>query len=237
MGRGGLALQFTPHFFDTLPSTQILARRWVESKKYQSGDLIIAAQQTESYGRRGHAWMSPKGNFSGTFILDLKSQNDLKFLPFAMCLAIYDAAARYTKEPLGIKWPNDVLLNGAKLAGMMIEVVDKAALIGVGVNLAYAPESDQKTASLTACPTPDEFTAQLLPRFAHWYDLGIAGGVAAMRGPWLEHAIHQRNQAIRARLGDGTMVEGKFIDLDPDGALLLETPQQTHVITSADIFS
>ncbi len=230
-------MQFTPHFFDTLPSTQILARRWVENGKYKSGDLIIAAQQTEGYGRRGHAWHSPKGNFSGTFILDLKSQYDLKWLPFAMCLAIYDAAVRYTKEPLGIKWPNDVLLDSAKLAGMMIEVAGKAALIGVGVNLTYAPESDQKTAALMACPTVDEFTAQLLPSFAHWYDLGVAGGVEALRGPWLEHTIHRPNQPIKARLGDGTMVEGKFIDLDPDGALLLETEQQTYIITSADIFS
>lgn len=230
-------MQFTPHFFDTLPSTQILARCWVESGKYKSGDLIIATQQTEGYGRRGHAWLSPKGNFSGTFILDLKNQDDLKWLPFAMCLAIYDAAARYTKEPLGIKWPNDVLLDGAKLAGMMIEVAGKAALIGVGVNLTYAPESDQRVAALAACPTVDDFTAQLLPRFAHWYDLGLAGGVGALRGPWLEHTIHQRNQSIKARLGDGTMVEGKFIDLDPDGALLLEIEQQTYVITSADIFS
>lgn len=230
-------LQYTPHFFDTLPSTQILAREWVDNKKYASGDIIIAAQQTQGYGRRGHAWASPKGNFSGTFILDLFDMDMLKWLGFAMCLAIYDASSAYTKDALGIKWPNDILLTDKKLSGMMIEVHENTALIGVGVNLAYAPETDQPTTCLPGCPTPEDFIARLLPRFAHWHDLGMAGGVNALRQDWLNRAIHRIGQPIKARLANGETVTGKFIDLDPDGALILQTAEQTHVITSAYIIS
>lgn len=230
-------LQYTPHFFEILPSTQILAREWVDNRKYTSGDIIIAAQQTQGYGRRGNAWASPRGNFSGTFILDLPNMDALKWLGFAMCLAIYDVSSAYTKDMLGIKWPNDILLEGKKLSGMMIEVHGNTALIGVGVNLAYAPETDQSTIHLPACPMPEDFIARLLPHFAHWCDLGIGGGVAALRQDWLDRAIHRIGQPIKARLADGAMVEGKFIDLDPDGALILQTAEQTHVITSAYIIS
>ncbi len=235
-----MSINFTPHFFDTLPSTQTLAREWAEQGLYNSGDVIVAANQTGGYGRRGHTWVSPSGNLYATMILDMPNPDDLNWIGFVTGMALFDVAGHYasTQKELRIKWPNDLMIDGKKLAGILLEVVDRTILIGMGVNLQTAPETDQPTGSLEADAklTPEIFLYSFFPRFMHWYETTKRKGFSVLRETWLQRSYLRPQQEITARIADGRVLTGKFVELDAQGALVLQTPTKTHTITAADIF-
>ncbi len=108
----------------------------------EAGPLwIMARRQTAARGRRGRAWSAPEGNFGATLLL--RPPGDRALRSFVAALGLFDAMAMVTGRPelFALKWPNDVLLSGGKLAGILLEAVNGGALaIGLGVNLASAPE-------------------------------------------------------------------------------------------------
>lgn len=232
-----MTLSFTPHFFEKLPSTQILAHEWVVQRRAVSGDIIVAAAQTNGYGRRGNVWESPQGNLFATLILDMPDARCIEWLGFATSLALYDTAHHFEPmhDELRLKWPNDLMLDGKKLSGILLEVLDAKILVGIGVNLGTAPDTTQPTACLPSV-TPQLFLEELFPHYAHWYEIGQKSGFAGMRDVWLQRALLQPQQPITARIADGRVLTGKFIDLDPQGALILQAQDQKHIITAADIF-
>jgi BirA family biotin operon repressor/biotin-[acetyl-CoA-carboxylase] ligase len=170
---------------------------------------------------------------------------------FAAALALRDALVAVTglPEAFSLKWPNDVLLNGAKLAGILLEAISagtgvQALAIGIGVNLIANP--DQSVMEEGALPavsllsetglriTPEAFLAALASAYARWEALFTAQGFAPLRAAWLSHAA-KLGETIRARTGKDTH-HGVFDTIDSQGNLILMTATGRLEIPAAEVF-
>ena len=185
-----------------------------------------ADRQSGGRGRRGRAWTSEAGNlFATTLCRPQPGDGPAQQLSFVAALALDDALQYWVPaERLGLKWPNDVLLDGVKCCGILLEGIEGATIIGFGVNLLHHPHDTERPAtSLTAAgvspPTAAEFAARLAERFsacrAAWRD----GGFEPIRARWLDRAAG-KGDMLAARLGSETLT-GRFDDLGADGALQL----------------
>lgn len=149
----------------------------------------------------------------------------------------YNASGAAT---LSIKWPNDLLIDGAKLTGILLERSGDAVVIGIGVNLAHHPETlDRPTTSLAAhgvTVAPAPFLESLAEIFARWLARWRSEGLAPVRTRWIERA-HPKGTALSARTGDGAVVQGLFDGLDDNGALILRLAGGgRHVMHAGDVF-
>lgn len=231
---------FDLEFMDCVPSTQDVMRKRVQTGAVRPTSGVWTTSQTAGVGRRGRAWDMPRGNLAVTWAETYVAAH-MNWLPFAVSLGLYDATRQLIgdKGDLNLKWPNDILLDGAKLSGILIEVADNHFfLVGVGVNVAHAPEVDQKTACLVDYAphaTADMFLDIFLSCYNAWYERGVMGGFSAIRHAWLARATAVGG-TITARLADGRALTGIFTDLDPSGALILNTVDGVHTISAADIF-
>ncbi len=141
---------------------------------------------------------------------------------------------------LVIKWPNDLLLDGAKLSGILLERAGDAIVVGMGVNLAHHPENTDRLATSLAAhgitPDPADFAETLADAFARWLSIWRGQGLAPVRARWLERA-HPIGTALTARLPDGSATDGLFGGLERDGALNLRLADgTTRVIHAGDVF-
>lgn len=213
---------------------------------------IVAGLQTAGRGRRARPWTSPQGNFHGTLVLKPQEPPETVALrSFAAALALRDAFVQLTGIPasFALKWPNDVLCNGGKIAGILLESQglngpDPVLCIGIGVNLIAAPDAAQVEAG--AVPpvsllqetglrvTPEAFLDALAPAYAAWEARFTADGFAPLRTAWLSHAA-RLGQPIRARTGSETR-EGTFQTIDATGNLILRTQAGTLAIPAAEVF-
>jgi BirA family biotin operon repressor/biotin-[acetyl-CoA-carboxylase] ligase len=225
-----------------LDSTNSEARRLAETG--EPGPLwITAAHQTAGRGRRGRAWESGCGNLAATLLLRPQAPPaTVGQLSFAAALATAEMAAHFAPQaPISVKWPNDVLGNGRKLAGILLESDSKAGwlAIGVGVNLTSFPQGTEFPATSlaqlgSAAPSPDAALTVLAARFAHWYDAWMSEGFENVRAAWLARAQHL-GAPIRARLPHETRT-GVFEGIDAAGALLLNEQGQVRAIAAGEVF-
>ena len=170
---------------------------------------------------------------------------------FAAALALREACVCVTGLPtaFALKWPNDVLLNGGKLAGILLESTGAGKsvqhlAIGIGVNLIASPDPSQldpgavPPVSLLAETghrvTPEAFLNHLAPAYARWETCLITQGFAPLRAEWLAHAA-RLGETITARTGTATH-EGRFEAIDDRGALVLHTASGRMAIPAADVF-
>lgn len=230
--------------------------------------VVRADKQTAGRGRANNVWRSEEGNFFATFALAFP-QNDPEFLKnaanysFVAALAVseslkffldeaapFNQSAELENSPhIQHKWPNDVLINGQKIAGILIEIYDPYILIGVGVNLAHAPalpasHSPAATASLPATalshyaapPPPSVFLRTLSAQLDRFCGVLQHDGFAAIRSLWLKNA-YGIGGPVTVRTPHEVFT-GEFKDLEPDGALRVFDPAQQKIrkIYSADIF-
>lgn len=203
---------------------------------------LRAERQTAGRGRLGRAWVSPVGNFHGSTLVRLRAGDPIAAsLALVAGVAVHDAVASFLHvEGLALKWPNDLLLGEAKLAGILLERIEDAVVVGVGVNLAHHPDlSDRPTTSLAANGAqtePEAFAEVLAEAFARWLGRWRGEGLAVVRAAWLA-AAHPIGTALSARLPDGGVVDGLFDGLDADGALILRLGcGGRRVIHAADVF-
>ncbi len=218
-----------------------------------SGPTWITAEvQTAGRGRRGRAWATPRENFAATLVLHpSEPPEQVALRSFVAALALYDAcvAATGRAEAFSLKWPNDVLLNGGKLAGILLESLGQGAgvshlAIGIGVNLAVTPPSDAVEARALppvsligetgARVTPDEFFDLLAPAYAKYETQFTTYGFAPIREAWLARAA-RLGKVITARIG-GDELTGTFETVDATGNLVLMTPTGRRAIPAADVF-
>ena len=213
---------------------------------------ILAGEQTIGRGRRGRAWASPRGNFHATLILKpTEAPATVALRSFAAALALRDALVAITGLPAAftLKWPNDVLCNGGKLAGILLESVGQGAgvahlAIGIGVNLIAAPDPALLDPGALRPVTllgetglraePATLLSHLAPAYATWEHRFTAQGFAPLREAWLASAANL-GQPIRARTGTLTR-EGTFETIDPTGALILRTAEGRETIPAAEVF-
>lgn len=220
---------------------------------HQAGPCwILAGEQTAGRGRRARAWSSPRGNFHATLLLHPKeSAERVALRSFAASLALRDAFVALTglTASFGLKWPNDVLLNGGKVAGILLESAGmgqgvRHLAIGIGVNLIAAPDMTQvemgavSPVSLLSETgqrvTPEAFLDMLAPAYARWEDIFTTQGFGPLRVEWLAHAA-RLGEVIRARTGTETR-EGVFQTIDETGALILRQSQGPVAIPAAEVF-
>ncbi len=191
------------------------------------GSWLVADRQRAGRGRQGRQWIDAPGNFMGSTVIRLApSDPPAPSLSFVAALAVYEAILAHLAQPvvLSLKWPNDVLLAGAKFCGILLEREGDWAVLGVGVNLAAAPAlPDRETRSLAQsgpAPARDSFALQLADSFerelARWRQFGLQPFLAR----WLA-AAHPIGAALSVHDGLGVRVQGQFDGLEPDGALRL----------------
>ncbi|EAQ01823.1 biotin--acetyl-CoA-carboxylase ligase [Pseudooceanicola batsensis HTCC2597] len=212
---------------------------------------ILALAQTAARGRRGRPWSMPPGNFAATLILPTTERPDrIALRSFTTSLALFDACVGATgrTEGLALKWPNDVLLNGGKLAGILLETLQSGgrtagAAIGIGVNLASAPEVSEveeralRPVALTgmgASPPPEDFLELLAQAFDRYETQFRHYGFAPIRTAWLDRAAHL-GEVITARTGMSETT-GRFETIDETGQLVLSTDGSRRTIAAADIY-
>ncbi len=213
---------------------------------------IMAIQQTAARGRRGRPWAMAAGNFAATLLMRPPEVPGVVALrSFVAALALCDALAAATGRPelFQLKWPNDVLLNGGKLAGILLESAGRAdgvgyLAIGVGVNLAAAPVLVEvepgalRPVSLLGETGvrigPEAFLGLLAPAYARWEAVFAVEGFAPVRTAWLARAA-RLGQAITARTGSETL-SGRFETVADDGALVLATAAGRRLVAAADVF-
>jgi BirA family biotin operon repressor/biotin-[acetyl-CoA-carboxylase] ligase len=202
------------------------------------GAWLRAERQTGGRGRQGRAWSSPPGNLYASTLVRLRpSDPPAPTLALTAAVALHDIAAAWAPAAgIQIKWPNDLLARGAKLAGILLERAGDAVVIGFGVNLAHHPtDLPRPVTSLAAltgsAPAPDLFLEQLADAFARSLALWRSAGVAAIRAAWLARA-HPVGTALTT--ADG---EGLFEGLDEGGGLRLRLPHgEVRLIHAGDVF-
>ncbi len=215
-------------------------------------EWIMAYEQTAARGRRGRVWAQPKGSFAATLVMrPSESPSRVALRSFVASLALYDAVVTATgrAEGLALKWPNDVLLNGGKLAGILLESAGTGGglshfAIGIGVNLTGVPRMDQvetealRPVSLLSetgiAPEPEEFLDVLAIAYARAEAQFVTYGFEPIRRAWLDRAA-RLGEVITARTTRDTH-EGTFQTVDADGNLVLLTAQGRQAIAAAEVF-
>jgi BirA family biotin operon repressor/biotin-[acetyl-CoA-carboxylase] ligase len=180
--------------------------------------------------------------FASTLCRPRAGEGPAQQLSFIAALALDEALQRWVPaERLALKWPNDVLLDGAKCSGILLEGVAGATIVGIGVNLTHHPLVTERPATSLAAagfapPTAAEFVAFLADRFADVRSLWGSHGFAAIRSRWVARASG-RGKRIEARLGTETLV-GRFDDLAEDGALRLALDDgSVRLIHAGEVFA
>lgn len=207
------------------------------------GLWVRADRQSSGRGRRGRAWTSEAGNvFATTLCRSRPGEGPSQQLSFVAALALDEALQRWVPaERLALKWPNDVLLDGAKCSGILLEGVGGATVVGIGVNLTHHPlDTERPATSLAAAgvapPAASAFVEVLADRFADVRALWASHGFAAIRSRWVARASG-RGKRIEARLGTETFV-GRFDDLAEDGALRLALDDgSVRLIHAGEVFA
>ena len=199
------------------------------------GQWVYADRQTAGRGRMGRAWDAPVGNLAASLLVKPRpGEGAAAGLSFVAALALHDACAAYALPGrLVLKWPNDLLLDGAKLSGILLEREGNTTIVGIGVNLAHAPDiPGRKTVSLAAVVGPAAFLARLAAAFEFRRAEWGAQGFAAVRADWLARA-HPIGAPLR--LTSGEQLEGRFAGVSEDGALMLEVAGTVHLVHAGDV--
>jgi BirA family biotin operon repressor/biotin-[acetyl-CoA-carboxylase] ligase len=215
-------------------------------------EWILALHQTDARGRRGRAWAMPRGNFAATLRMQLDEPLQQAALrSFVAALALHDALEKACdgRADLAMKWPNDVLLNGGKVAGILLESIGGKAgsvelAIGIGVNLVAAPDHAEvearalrPVALLPECGVeiaPEAFLSSLAVAYAVQEERFVTYGFEPIRRQWLDRAAN-KGARMTARVGEAEY-RGTFADVDNDGQLVLETRDGRRSIPAADVF-
>ena len=234
-------------------STSDLAKRAVANGA-PSGQAFLAIEQTAGRGRYGRHWDSQKGGMYLSVLLRHGVPVAQWFaLSFAASLAVLEAVRSQLATHLssaempqtGLKWPNDVIVAGGKISGILLEVEGKALIVGSGVNIGPVGQvGSQNIAPIAladiwpdgACdlPQPYDFATAYLDRLAFWYDRFCQSGFGPIRDAWLENALFLgQHVAVQC---DAKVLSGVFHDLGMDGTmLLLDDLGQTRHITTGDV--
>lgn len=215
---------------DRVASTNDEARRLAEAGAAE-GLVVTGGVQTAGRGRQGRAWASPHGNLYASFLLRpaVKPANAGE-LGFGAAVAVAETVEHLAHGvDAKCKWPNDVLVGGKKIAGILLEsrgTPEKLdwLIAGIGVNVAEAPETTgwpaTSLAALGGDPSVERALEILAAGLEHWYRHWLAEGFAPLRQAWLARA-HALGESLKIRR-NGDEREGRFAGLDPSGALVLE---------------
>lgn len=233
------------HSFETLTSTQDIARQYLTEGKLLPF-AVQADMQTASRGRSGNKWVSVKGNLLTSLVIPLQNvrARDAGQYSFLTSVALIQTLKDLgVEETIQNKWPNDVLVNGQKIAGILLESdigangTLQALIIGIGVNLVSAPEGAAHIGSyIQNVPQPTEVLHQFIDHLQAQLDIIAREGFAPIRKTWLSLAYGLGSE-IRVRLPHETFY-GIFNGLDENGALIVQVKDgdAPRIIHSGEVF-
>ena len=219
-----------------------------------AGSAFLLGEQTAGRGRRGRHWSSQAGGmYVSVLLYPSRSVNSWFALSFATALAIYDVVKTHLTEQIlqhdvnlpipaiGLKWPNDVLVNNRKVAGILLEAQADSLIIGSGVNIVAIAPVDQNPHPPIAfgdfpgiLPGPKQLAESYLKRLQFYYELWERDGFGPIRDLWLGQALHMK-QTISVNVA-GQKITGTCTELLTDGGMvLLDESGKSHHITTGDV--
>jgi BirA family biotin operon repressor/biotin-[acetyl-CoA-carboxylase] ligase len=234
-------------YFDQIDSTNNYARTLAERGEPQ-GTLVVAEQQTGGRGRLGRHWESPPfvNLYCSVILRPTLEPTAAPRITLTAAVALADTIESFSIGPT-IKWPNDILVGGKKLAGVLTEAVSTAkrlefVILGIGVNLNFAleampPEIRERAtslAALTGAPiSREDFLRRLIHHLDRCYGILEAAGFAAIAPHW-DRRFDLRGRTVRVEMMDRTIF-GRTVGLDRDGALIVETDDGKERIVAGDV--
>jgi BirA family biotin operon repressor/biotin-[acetyl-CoA-carboxylase] ligase len=203
------------------------------------GDWLVALEQQAGKGRQGRKWVSAKGNFYGSTLVRLRPADPApQTLSLAAGLALIEAIdGAMAAQPLMLKWPNDLMLAGRKLGGILLERSGDRIAVGIGVNLAASPKlPDREAADLGGAVSPQAFAPLIAGSFARLLALWRSNESSALVRAWQERA-HLPGTRLTVHVGKDETLAGRFAGLEMDGALRLMLDDGTiEVVRAGDIY-
>lgn len=231
--------------YGTLDSTNEEARR-LAAEGERGPVWILAERQTNGRGRRGRFWVSDPGNLFATLLREVDAPLEAcGQLSFAAALSVADVIAGYVPGTgVTLKWPNDILLNRRKAAGILLEATPTGPvtrlIVGIGVNLAHHPRGTEFPATSLAqgtdrAPSPESALVRLVAAWDTWYETWRETGFAPLRAAWLARA-EGFGKRVTVRIGN-SQIDGIFEDMEQDGALLLHVDGgKKRRVTAGEVF-
>lgn len=239
----GFGLRALPSVGSTNDEARDLANQGMSD-----GTVIWAVEQKIGRGRLGRGWTSPPGNLYASIILrDIGPLAQAAQLSFVTALAMGEAVAEFAPNPeaITLKWPNDILMDGAKFCGILLESGKDASardwiVIGTGVNIESHPDNTIYPASNLRQAGSDVSVEELLSTYVHklaeWRNRWRAQGFAPIRASWLNRAA-KLGQVIRVNLPGDRQIEGVFRNMNEDGAIEIQLESGLiETISAGDVF-
>jgi len=231
------------HRFDIIGSTNVEARKLAEGGA-AAWSVVWAKTQTNGRGRAGKDWYSPVGNLYMSVILRPEAVTEnLPQLSFVTAVAV-QKALDFLRYPVTFKWPNDILLNGKKVAGILLEsgMTDSKRwlVIGLGINVKEFPkDADYPATSICAEDeeikvSPEQMLEEVIKSLAKEIDTWEREGFASVRKAWLKSAVGI-GRPINMKL-PGEIAAGIFDSLDESGNLLLKVEGRVRKISAGELF-
>lgn len=210
-----------------------LAARLAAGERLAEGTWLVTDRQTAGKGRQGRVWFDGAGNFMGSTVFHLGAGDPpAGSLALVVALAVAEAVAPHIPPPhrAVLKWPNDVMIGAAKLSGVLLEMIGRTVVVGIGVNLAAAPDlPDRETVALSrfgVAPDRDLFAADLARHFDTELERWRTFGLAPLIGRW-QALAHPLGTPLRVGEPGEPPLEGTFAGLADDGALQLRLADGT----------
>ncbi|OPZ77665.1 MAG: Bifunctional ligase/repressor BirA [Alphaproteobacteria bacterium ADurb.Bin438] len=228
--------------FEIIESTNDTAKEYAINGESE-GFVVTADLQTKGKGRLGRVWSSPKGNFFGSFIIEGINMSRNSELPFLVGISVIDALKFFDNDiECRCKWPNDIMLDGKKLCGILLEVAtDNKIVAGIGINLQHHPSEGEVSYPATSVLssrhkfiTTDEMCVALSNALKENLNIWKNEGFYKIRRKWLECA-YKINEKIKIKQLDKTF-EGIFRTIDDNGYLILEGDNNEKIkINAGDV--
>lgn len=235
-------------YFDTIDSTNIKAQELAE-KGYQSGTLVVADKQESGKGRRGRSWVSPSGTgiFMTLMIKPDINPNNASMLTLVAALAVAKAITSVTGEEALIKWPNDIVINGRKVCGILTEMNAQFdyinhIVVGIGINVhneSFPEEISQMASSLMIEAGGKRFhraqiIAETMSYFEQYYDTFLKTQDLSALVRDYDKLLVNRNKSVRV-LDPKEPFDGKAMGITPKGELIVDTWESRKLVSSGEV--
>ena len=219
--------------FDELPSTQQFAHEMIASGDAENKTIVVADAQTAGRGRYRRTWISEPGNLYASFIYSAQAKRDPR-LSYCVAIAVAESLGHFGIAAK-IKWPNDILVDGKKISGNLIEYAKSFVIVGIGINIKHNPGGLEyettKTDDYKADVLRDELLSVLADRLDFWMGRLLKKDFASVRARWMELAA-AIGAEIKYQNRPATLVE-----INADGALVLRRPDGKYLLVMGDEIS
>jgi len=235
-------------YFDTIDSTNTKAQELAE-KGYPSGTLVVADKQEAGKGRRGRSWVSPSGTgiFMTLMIKPDINPNNASMLTLVAALAVAKAITSVTGEEALIKWPNDIVINGKKVCGILTEMNAQFdyinhIVVGIGINVhneSFPEEISQMASSLMIEAGGKRFhraqiIAETMSYFEQYYDTFLKTQDLSALVREYDELLVNRNKSVRV-LDPKEPFDGKAMGITPKGELIVDTWESRKLVSSGEV--